>query len=54
MSALFPTFTTLGQRLKRLLATDIIPVWQRFLDAYDADEDRYISECRAKGLDFLI
>ncbi|HEY9671310.1 MAG TPA: hypothetical protein V6D11_07695 [Waterburya sp.] len=54
MSALFPTFTTLGQRLKRLLATDIIPVWQRFLDTCDADEDRYISECRAKGLDFLI
>ncbi|HEY9673830.1 MAG TPA: hypothetical protein V6D11_20485 [Waterburya sp.] len=54
MSALFPTYTSFWQRAKRLLATDIIPVWQRFLDACDADEDRYISECRAKGLDFLI
>jgi hypothetical protein len=28
MSALFPTFLSLGQRLKRLLATDIKSIWQ--------------------------
>ena len=28
MSALFPTFLSLGQRLKRLLATDVKSIWQ--------------------------
>jgi hypothetical protein len=28
MSALFPTFLSLGERLKRLLATDIKSIWQ--------------------------
>ena len=28
MSALFPTFLSLGQRIKRLLATDIKSIWQ--------------------------
>ena len=28
MSALFPSFLSLGQRLKRLLATDVKPIWQ--------------------------
>jgi len=28
MSALFPSFLSLGQRLKRLLATDVKSVWQ--------------------------
>jgi hypothetical protein len=28
MSALFPTFLSLGQRLKRLLASDIKSIWQ--------------------------
>jgi hypothetical protein len=28
MSALFPSFLGLGQRLKRLLATDIKSIWQ--------------------------
>lgn len=51
---LFPTFLSLGQRLKRLLATDLTPLWQRFLEAIEADEQRYISQCQAKGLDFLI
>lgn len=54
MSALFPTFGNLLQRAKRLLATDLNPLWQRFLDACEADEERYISQCQAKGLDFLI
>lgn len=44
MSALFPTFATLGQRLKQLLAADLTPLWQRFLDACEADEARYQRE----------
>jgi hypothetical protein len=28
MSALFPTFLSLGQRLKRLLASDVKSIWQ--------------------------
>jgi len=28
MSALFPTFLSLGKRIKRLLATDVKAVWQ--------------------------
>jgi hypothetical protein len=28
MSALFPTFLSLGQRIKRLLTTDIKSIWQ--------------------------
>ena len=28
MSALFPSFLSLGQRLKRLLATDVKSIWQ--------------------------
>lgn len=51
MSVLFPTFGNLLQRAKRFLATDISPLWERFLDACEADEQRYINESRAKGLD---
>lgn len=43
MTALFPTYTSLWHRVKRL--------WERFLDACEADEQRYINESRAKGLD---
>lgn len=50
MTALFPTFGNLLQRAKRLLATDLTPLWERFLDACEADEQRYINESRAKGL----
>jgi hypothetical protein len=28
MSALFPTFLSLGKRIKRLLATDVKAIWQ--------------------------
>ena len=28
MSALFPSFLSLGQRIKRLLATDVKAIWQ--------------------------
>lgn len=51
MTALFPTYTSLWQRAKRLLATDITPLWQRFLEACEADEECYIKESRAKGLE---
>jgi hypothetical protein len=35
MSALFPTFLSLGQRLKRLLATDIKSIWQALEDTQE-------------------
>ena len=54
MSTLFPTFTSIWQRAKRFLATDTRDIWQRIYEVIEADEQRYISECRAKGLDFLI
>ncbi len=47
---LFPTFLSLGQRLKRLLATDITPVWQRFCEAVERDSDRYQEDLESKGL----
>lgn len=47
---LFPTFLSLGQRVKRLLGTDIAPLWQRFVDACDRDSERYQRELEAKGL----
>jgi hypothetical protein len=38
MSALFPTFLSLGQRLKRLLASDVKTIWQR-LDTFEQEDD---------------
>jgi hypothetical protein len=35
MSALFPTFLSLGQRIKRLLATDIKSIWQALEDTQE-------------------
>jgi hypothetical protein len=35
MSALFPTFLSLGQRLKRLLANDIKSIWQALEDTQE-------------------
>jgi hypothetical protein len=32
---LFPTFSRLGQRLKRLLATDVTAIWQVLLEALE-------------------
>jgi len=49
MTTLFPTFGSLLQRAKRLLATDVTPLWQRFLDAIEADEARYQEQLRASG-----
>ncbi len=49
MTTLFPTFGSLLQRAKRLLAADVTPLWQRFLDACEADEARYQEQLRASG-----
>jgi hypothetical protein len=38
MSALFPTFLSLGQRLKRLLASDVKSIWQA-LDTSEQEDD---------------
>jgi hypothetical protein len=51
MTALFPTFSNLLQRAKRLLATDVTPLWERFLDACEADEVRFQEQLRASGQD---
>ena len=50
MTALFPTFSNLLQRAKRLLACDTRDIWQHICNAIEADEERYISECLAKGI----
>lgn len=49
MTGLFPTFSNLLQRTKRLLATDLTPLWQRFLDACEVDEARYQEQLKASG-----
>jgi hypothetical protein len=49
MTALFPTYTSLWQRAKRFLATDLTPLWERFLEACEADEARYQEQLGAKG-----
>lgn len=49
MTALFPTFDSIWQRAKRLLATDLTPLWERFLDACEADEARYQEQLEASG-----
>lgn len=50
MAVLFPTFTNIWQRAKRLLATDTRDIWQRIEAVLEADEERYISECQAKNV----
>ena len=54
MTNLFPSFTSIWQRAKRFLATDTRDIWQRIEATLEADENRYINECRRKNLDFLI
>ncbi len=49
MTSLFPTFGNLLQRAKRFLATDLTPLWERFLEACEADEARYQEQLEAKG-----
>ncbi len=50
MTALFPTYTSLWQRAKSLLATDLTPLWHRFLDACEADAERSHRKLEEKGL----
>lgn len=50
MVTLFPTFGNWLQRTKRLLACDTRNIWQHIGAVLEADEQRYISECRAKGV----
>ena len=49
MTTLFPTFTSIWQRAKRLLATDTREIWQRIEATLEADEARYQEELEAKG-----
>lgn len=49
MTALFPTFANLLDRAKRLMASDVSFIWNRFLDACEADAERYQRELEAKG-----
>lgn len=51
MTALFPTFGSLLQRAKRLLSSDVSYLWQGFMDACEADAERYQRELEAKGHD---
>jgi hypothetical protein len=39
MSALFPTFLSLGKRIKRLLATDIESIWQALEDTQEPTQE---------------
>jgi hypothetical protein len=51
MTGLFPTFGNLLQRAKRLLSADVSYLWQGFMDACEADTERYQQELEAKGHD---
>jgi hypothetical protein len=39
MSALFPSFLSLGKRIKRLLATDIKSIWQALEDTQEPTQE---------------
>jgi hypothetical protein len=39
MSTLFPTFLSLGQRIKRLLATDIKSIWQALEESQEPTQE---------------
>jgi hypothetical protein len=45
MSVLFPTFLSLGQRLKRLLATDVKSIWQGLNESPDLAEAYVVGDC---------
>ena len=54
MTSLFPTFGSIWQRAKRLLATDTRAIWQRIYAAIEEDEERYQQRLQAKGIDFVL
>lgn len=39
MSALFPSFLSLGQRIKRLLATDVKSIWQALEESLEPTQE---------------
>jgi hypothetical protein len=39
MSALFPSFLSLGKRIKRLLATDIKSIWQALEESQEPTQE---------------
>jgi hypothetical protein len=41
MSVLFPTFLSLGKRIKRLLATDIKSIWQALEDTQEPTQQAF-------------
>ncbi len=45
MSALFPSFLSLGKCIKRLLATDIKTIWQRLEESPDLVEAYVVGDC---------
>jgi hypothetical protein len=45
MSALFPTFLSLGKRIKLLLATDVKSIWQGLKESPDLIEAYVVGEC---------
>jgi hypothetical protein len=50
MTALFPTFGSLLKRAKDFLACDTRDIWRHICNVIEADEQRYISQCQAKGI----
>lgn len=53
MTSLFPTFGSIWQRAKRLLGSDISPIWQRLCDAIERDSERYQEDLERLGLEDL-
>jgi hypothetical protein len=45
MSELFPTFLSLGKRIKSLLATDVKSIWQRLEESPDLVEAYVVGDC---------
>jgi len=43
MSALFPSFLSLGQRLKRLLASDVKTIWQVLEDTQQENDFQVVA-----------
>jgi hypothetical protein len=45
MSVLFPSFLSLGKRIKSLLATDVKSIWQELKESPDLVEVYVVGEC---------
>lgn len=53
MTTLFPTFGSIWQRAKRLLATDSRDIWQGIYEFIQQDEQAYQERLQQKGIDWL-